>query len=161
MIKNLLFWLAALAIAFLAGKAVSKLKLPAILGWLVAGMLLGPNAFKLVSQETLDTFWYKTIIMWMQCAFGIMLGTELVWNKIKHYSPLALLHWYHWCLGFCSNAREFRSIWPLLLEALLLPQLLPRPFPSSMNFIRRVQLQTRFFPWLSWMILLELLYFSQ
>ena len=85
MIKNLLFWLAALAIAFLAGKAVSKLKLPAILGWLVAGMLLGPNAFKLVSQETLDTFWYKTIIMWMQCAFGIMLGTELVWNKIKHY----------------------------------------------------------------------------
>lgn len=85
MIKNLLFWLAALAIAFLAGKAVSKLKLPAILGWLVAGMLLGPNAFKLVFQETLDTFWYKTIIMWMQCAFGIMLGTELVWNKIKHY----------------------------------------------------------------------------
>lgn len=32
-------------LAFLAGKLISKLKLPAILGWLIAGMLLGPHAF--------------------------------------------------------------------------------------------------------------------
>ncbi len=33
MIINILRWIATLLIAFLAGKAVSKLKLPAILGW--------------------------------------------------------------------------------------------------------------------------------
>ena len=85
MIQNVLFWLITMAVAFLAGKAVSKLKLPAILGWLIAGMVLGPHALKLMSQETLGMTWYKSIIMWMQCAFGIMLGTELVWKKIRKY----------------------------------------------------------------------------
>lgn len=85
MTLNLLCWIITLAIAFLAGKAVSRLKLPAILGWLIAGMILGPNAIALLPQELLDAAWYKTIIMWMQCAFGLMLGTELVWKKIKNY----------------------------------------------------------------------------
>ncbi|MGN0140949.1 MAG: cation:proton antiporter [Roseburia sp.] len=85
MIQNILCWLAVLIIAFLAGKVVSKIKLPAILGWLIAGMLLGPNAAGLLPQGVLDASWYKTIIMWMQCAFGLMLGTELVWRKIRNY----------------------------------------------------------------------------
>ncbi|MGN0350732.1 MAG: cation:proton antiporter [Roseburia sp.] len=85
MILKICFWIVTLFIAFLAGKAVSKMKLPAILGWLIAGMLLGPNAIKLLPQELLDMSWYRTIIMWMQCAFGLMLGTELVWSKIKTY----------------------------------------------------------------------------
>lgn len=82
---NVICWLAVLFIAFAAGAAISKVKLPAILGWLIAGMLLGPNAAGLLPQQLLDAAWYKTIIMWMQCAFGLMLGTELVWNKIKSY----------------------------------------------------------------------------
>lgn len=88
---NLLFWIVTLLIAFLAGKAVSKIKLPAILGWLIAGMLLGPNALALLPQEVLDAFWYKTVIMWMQCAFGLMLGTELVWRKIKNYGKALMV----------------------------------------------------------------------
>lgn len=85
MTLNILYWIVTLVIAFLAGKAVSKAKLPAILGWLIAGMIFGPNAVALLPQEVLDAAWYKTIIMWMQCAFGLMLGTELVWKKIKNY----------------------------------------------------------------------------
>lgn len=85
MIKNVVCWIVVLLIAFLAGKAVSKVKLPAILGWLIAGMLLGPNAIGLLPQEVLGASWYKLIITWMQCAFGLMLGTELVWNRIKNY----------------------------------------------------------------------------
>lgn len=88
---NLLFWIVTLLIAFLAGKAVSKIKLPAILGWLIAGMLLGPNALALLPQEVLDASWYKTVIMWMQCAFGLMLGTELVWRKIKNYGKALMV----------------------------------------------------------------------
>ena len=85
MIQNIVFWILTLIIALIAGKAVSRLKLPAILGWLIAGMVLGPHAVNILSQETLDMVWYKNIIMWMQCAFGLMLGTELVWSKIRHY----------------------------------------------------------------------------
>lgn len=88
---NLLFWIVTILIAFLAGKAVSKIKLPAILGWLIAGMLLGPNALALLPQEVLDASWYKTVIMWMQCAFGLMLGTELVWRKIKNYGKALMV----------------------------------------------------------------------
>ena len=46
--------LAAVALAFVAGKLVSKLKLPSILGWLIAGMILGPHAVSLVSDTLLD-----------------------------------------------------------------------------------------------------------
>ena len=49
-------------LAFLAGKLISKLKLPAILGWLIAGMLLGPHAFSLMNQEILDAGWYQVMI---------------------------------------------------------------------------------------------------
>ena len=35
----------AIAIAFLVGKLISKIKLPAILGWLMTGMILGPTLF--------------------------------------------------------------------------------------------------------------------
>ncbi|RKJ77523.1 potassium transporter [Butyricicoccus sp. 1XD8-22] len=79
----LLRWLVVLALAVLAGKLVSRIKLPSILGWLVIGMLFGPHAFGLMPQPVLDTVWYKTVIMWMQCAFGLMLGTELVWKELK------------------------------------------------------------------------------
>lgn len=91
MILHLLSWLLVPVIAFLAGKLVSKLKLPAILGWLIAGMLLGPHAASLLSQDVLDASWYKTIIIWMQCAFGLMLGTELVWNRIKNYGKALIV----------------------------------------------------------------------
>ena len=85
MIVYLLRWIAVLAIAFVAGKLMAKIKMPAILGWLIAGMLLGPHAAGLMPQQVLDTEWYKTIIMWMQCAFGVMLGVELIWKKLKSY----------------------------------------------------------------------------
>lgn len=82
---QLVRWLVVLALAALAGRLVSRLKLPSILGWLVVGMFLGPHALGLMSQPVLDAVWYKTVIMWMQCAFGLMLGTELVWSRLKCY----------------------------------------------------------------------------
>lgn len=82
---QLLRWLMVLVLAMIAGKLVSKIKLPSILGWLIIGMILGPHAFGLMPQTVLDAAWYKTVIMWMQCAFGLMLGTELVWKELKSY----------------------------------------------------------------------------
>lgn len=90
MIGYLLRWIVTLAIAFVAGKLMVKIKMPSILGWLIVGMLLGPHAIGVMPQKILDTGWYKTVIMWMQCAFGVMLGTELIWKKLKSYGKAQL-----------------------------------------------------------------------
>ena len=46
-------------------------------------MILGPHAVSLMNQEILDSQWYQLIIHVLECAVGLMIGTELVWNKIK------------------------------------------------------------------------------
>lgn len=84
-------WLCVLLLAFLAGKLMSKIKMPSILGWLIVGMIFGPNAVGLMPQAVMDTQWYRLIITWMQCAFGLMLGTELIWNKIKRYGKALIV----------------------------------------------------------------------
>ncbi|MDY3918942.1 MAG: cation:proton antiporter [Candidatus Limivivens sp.] len=91
MIFYVLRWICTLVLAFLAGKLITKLKMPAILGWLIAGMLLGPNALGLMPQEVMNSAWYHGIITWMQCAFGLMLGTELIWKKIRAYGKALMI----------------------------------------------------------------------
>lgn len=88
---DVLRWVFTLGLAYFAGRLMTKVKMPAILGWLIAGMLLGPHAAGLLPQTLMDTAFYKVIICWMQCAFGLMLGTELVWKKIKSYGRALML----------------------------------------------------------------------
>lgn len=83
MILSLLSLLCTIGIAFLAGNLVSKAKLPSILGWLITGMVFGPHAFSLMNQQLLDAHWYQTMVHILECGVGLMIGTELVWNKIK------------------------------------------------------------------------------
>ncbi|WP_409069625.1 cation:proton antiporter [Clostridium sp. FAM 1755] len=83
MVLLILRLLLAITVAFFMGKLISKVKLPAILGWLIAGMILGPHTVGLVNETTLNAEWYKTIVNILECAVGLLIGTELVWNKIK------------------------------------------------------------------------------
>ena len=83
MILLILKLFVAIILAFGAGKLISKLKLPSILGWLIAGMILGPHVVSLVNEEILDAQWYQVMIHILECTVGLMIGTELVWNKIK------------------------------------------------------------------------------
>lgn len=83
MFLDVIRFVSAIIIAFLFGKLVSKIKLPSILGWLVAGMIIGPNAIRLVDQRMLEFIWYEDIIHILECVVGLLIGTELVWNKIK------------------------------------------------------------------------------
>ena len=87
----ILRWFLTLILAFFAGKLMTKIKMPAILGWLIAGMILGPHALGLMPQAVMDSAWYSPVITWMQCAFGLMLGTELIWNRIKSYGRALIL----------------------------------------------------------------------
>lgn len=87
----ILKWLAAIVIAFIVGKLISKLRLPSILGWLITGIAVGPYAFSLISNELLDLPAYQTIIHILECAVGFMIGTELVWKKIRSYGKALII----------------------------------------------------------------------
>lgn len=85
MIILILRWFAVIVAAFLVGKLVSKLRLPSILGWLITGMFLGPHALNLLPEKLLNMSWYGTVIHVLECAVGLMIGTELVWKRMKKY----------------------------------------------------------------------------
>ncbi len=82
-IMNVCRLLMAIVIAYLFGKLISKLKLPAILGWLIAGMVLGPHALGLMSNDLMNARWYTAIESILECTVGLMIGTELLWSQMK------------------------------------------------------------------------------
>lgn len=64
----ILRWGAAIVLALLFGKFISKIKLPSILGWLIAGMILGPFALNLLPQSLIDKEWYGVTIHILECS---------------------------------------------------------------------------------------------
>ena len=88
---DLLRLLAAIVIAFIAGKLISRLKLPSILGWLIAGMAIGPHALNLLGISVLDSQWFDILESILECTFGLMIGTELIWKQMKKAGPQILV----------------------------------------------------------------------
>ena len=83
MIMQILRLLLAMAAAYLVGRLAAKLRLPAILGWLVAGMVLGPHALGLIDDALLDAKWYNVTESVLECTVGLMIGSELIWKRMK------------------------------------------------------------------------------
>ncbi|MGM9970325.1 MAG: cation:proton antiporter [Anaeroplasma sp.] len=82
MLIEILSLFAIICIAYVCGKLVSKIKLPAILGWLIAGIVFGPYLVKIMTNEILDTIWYKTLIKFLECFAGVMIGREIIFKKL-------------------------------------------------------------------------------
>lgn len=89
-VTGLLRLAVAIAIAFLAGKLISKRKLPSILGWLIAGMCIGPHALNLLNGSVLDSTWFDVSESVLECVFGLMIGTEMIWKERKKAGPSIL-----------------------------------------------------------------------
>lgn len=83
LLEELLRLALSILIAFLAGKLIAKVKLPSILGWLIAGMLIGPHALNLLGNSVLDSAWFGVLESLLECIVGLMIGTELIWSQIK------------------------------------------------------------------------------
>lgn len=79
--------LASIAIAFFAGKLIGKARLPSILGWLIAGMIIGPYALNLLNNSVLDAAWFGVLESLLECTVGLMIGTELLWKQMKKAGP--------------------------------------------------------------------------
>lgn len=69
--------LAIIAIAVIAGKLISYIKLPSILGWLIVGMIFGPNLVALVSTQVLESSTYEIIIRVCELLVGIYFLTQI------------------------------------------------------------------------------------
>lgn len=73
---------AIICTAFACGKLVSKIKLPAILGWLIAGIVFGPYLVGIVTLDITNSLWYKIFIKFFECFAGVMIGREIILKKI-------------------------------------------------------------------------------
>ena len=80
---DILKLLVSIGIAFFVGKAATKIKLPAILGWLVTGMILGSHLFGILGESLLSSQWYHVTVNLFECTLGLMIGTELIWKTMK------------------------------------------------------------------------------
>ncbi|MBC5730831.1 cation:proton antiporter [Pseudoflavonifractor hominis] len=83
--------LVSIFLAFAAGKLISKLKLPAILGWLIAGMVIGPHGLDLLNEAVLESGWFDVTERILESVFGLMIGTELIWRQMKKAGPRILV----------------------------------------------------------------------
>ena len=82
-LSGILILLVCVVIAFCVGKLVARLKLPAILGWLITGMVLGPHALNFLGDAVLQAPWFQVTESILECVVGMMIGTELLWSKLK------------------------------------------------------------------------------
>lgn len=82
MVIGLLRIFSILCTASICGKLISKLKLPSILGWLIAGIVFGPYLAGVVTLDITDSVWYKILTKIFECFAGVMIGREIVFKKI-------------------------------------------------------------------------------
>ena len=81
--QEILGYLAILASAYVLGKLLSLIKLPAILGWLIAGIVLGPYLGELIPATFLTNTVYRYVIHAFEIFAGLMVGRELSLRKLK------------------------------------------------------------------------------
>lgn len=62
MIVDILNVFAIICIAMVVGQIVAKVKLPAILGWLITGVIFGPYLAGIIDMEIINAQWYKILI---------------------------------------------------------------------------------------------------
>lgn len=103
----------------------------------------GPHALSLMNQQILDASWYQTAVHVLECAVGLMIGTELVWNKLKRSGRTIIITTLTQSVGtfllvslvfgivFTFRAFRFTSL--SFSAELRLRRLRPPRFPSSGN----------------------------
>ncbi|MGM9874008.1 MAG: cation:proton antiporter [Bacilli bacterium] len=74
---------AIICVAFIVGKVIAKIKLPAILGWLIVGVVFGPYLAGIVDQTIIDSLAYKIFIKLLECFAGVLIGKEIIFKKLK------------------------------------------------------------------------------
>ncbi len=74
-----------IGVAYCFGILISKFKMPPILGWLLAGMVLGPHALNMLDTGITTSGVYHGFSQFFECALGLMFARHLVISQIKKY----------------------------------------------------------------------------
>ncbi|MCX7798835.1 MAG: cation:proton antiporter [Fimbriimonadales bacterium] len=84
--RVILDFVLVLGIAFVAGAVAEKLHLSSVLGYLLAGLFVGPRAFGLIEGgEELATLGELGVAL-----FLFSIGLEFSWSKLRRLGPVAL-----------------------------------------------------------------------
>ena len=71
MLVDILSVFAIICVAFIVGKLVARIQLPAILGWLITGIIFGPYLVGIITTEITDATWYQIVIKFFECFAGV------------------------------------------------------------------------------------------
>lgn len=82
MLVDILSVFAIICVAIIVGKLVARIQLPAILGWLITGIIFGPYLVGIITTEITDATWYQIVIKFFECFAGVMIGKEIIFKKI-------------------------------------------------------------------------------
>ncbi len=99
MLKQVILLIIFVFMAIFVGKLVAKVKLPAILGWLITGMIIGPYALGFMSNDMMSKPWFHILINLGEVAVGLMIGTELIWKDLKESGKQILVICFTEALG--------------------------------------------------------------
>ncbi|MEG0772601.1 cation:proton antiporter [Clostridium sp.] len=99
MLKEVILLIIFVFMAIFVGKLVAKVKLPAILGWLITGMIIGPYALGFMSNDMINKSWFHILINLGEVAVGLMIGTELIWKDLKESGKQILIICFTEALG--------------------------------------------------------------
>ena len=83
MLNDIFGYLAILATAYVVGLLVTKIKLPAILGWLIVGIVFGPYLGGLTSLSFIGNAGYTSYVHVFECFAGVMIGSEINFRQLK------------------------------------------------------------------------------
>lgn len=83
MLGNIFGYLAIIATAYVTGLLISKIKMPAILGWLIVGVVFGPYLGGLVTTDFINEAGYKIFIHCFECFAGVMIGSKINFQSLK------------------------------------------------------------------------------
>ncbi len=105
---------------YVGGRVARRFRLPAVAGYVLAGVLMGPSVFKIIPDTTnaalspLKDFGVGMVAM--------VIGSELVWKKMRH------LGWSIFVISICEAAATFILVYlairyllgqPLVVSAML------------------------------------------
>lgn len=83
MLKEVSLVIGIIVLAIIVGKVVSKFKLPAILGWLFTGMMVGPYVLGWLDNSIMHSTWYHVLSSISEIMAGLFIGTELIFKDLK------------------------------------------------------------------------------
>jgi Kef-type K+ transport system membrane component KefB len=126
-----LFYVAlALLVGFLLGKAVGKVKLPSVLGYLIAGVIFGPSLLGVFKDDLLEQFHFFPALALSIVAFAI--GSEMKIKTLRQLgSGIAIITLLESFGAFIVVAAGVYFLTGKLYLALILGALAPASAPAG------------------------------